>query len=609
MGDWNKNNTLLVFLLALVLVRLPLSIVQRTPFQPDESYQSLEPAHQLAFGYGHLTWEWRPNTKIPGVWWGWMGEGRLRGSLWVAFWAGIYWCLDILGLSEGNALIFFPKLIMAVLASICDSMTYTLASRLFNQSIARTALILSLSSLFYAHALTRPFVNSIETVLMVCALNFWPFPSARPQIQETISNDDPSGKSRPLATGIDFQERKRTRIALSLAAVDFIIRPTNAIFWIFLGGELLVRRWKEGKPKECGRLILESTFIGSIFLILSILLDTAIYPPADDATIPLTIPLLPFITHNLLLPTSHFYGLSSIHYHITQSLPILLFTATPFFLYSLLDVWKGRHGKTPLVLLGLAIWSIGVYSLLGHKEWRFLLPLLPVLHLMTSLKLAPILFRPSPSSSSHESTPESSSSPPKTTLNSRLFFFLTIPQIPLIVYLSCYHGAAQHEVIAHLRSQSQVESVGLLMPCHSTPWMSMLHRQDLEQDSWFLTCEPPLGTSARLHETMESIFYSSPSRYLLLYFPPSPVVSPRTFHTLRRLNPNIKPWPTHLAFFQTLLSAPNGEGDKVREILEERGFEQTWVSGWNGFDWAQDDERRRGGVVIWSRIKPVEDYS
>jgi len=29
------------------------------------------------------------------------------------------------------------------------------------------------------------------------------------------------------------------------------------------------------------------------------------------------------------------------------------------------------------------------------------------------------------------------------------------------------------------------------------------------------------------------------------------------------------------------------------------GYEEAWY-GWNGFDWAQDEEERRGGVRIWS---------
>jgi phosphatidylinositol glycan class B len=35
-----------------------------TFFNPDEYWQSLEPAHRMAFGYGHLTWEWAVGLRF-----------------------------------------------------------------------------------------------------------------------------------------------------------------------------------------------------------------------------------------------------------------------------------------------------------------------------------------------------------------------------------------------------------------------------------------------------------------------------------------------------------------------------------------------------------------
>lgn len=99
-----------VFLLALA-VRLPLALLQRTPFQPDETFQSLEPAYALVFGPGaaYLSWEWRWNPPAPealGARWGWLAEGRLRSSAWVAVWAAVFWVLQQLALDE--ALIVGP---------------------------------------------------------------------------------------------------------------------------------------------------------------------------------------------------------------------------------------------------------------------------------------------------------------------------------------------------------------------------------------------------------------------------------------------------------------------------------------------------------------------
>lgn len=55
-----RLRNVLVFCLAF---RAVLALVgQKTFFQPDEFYQSLEPAHRLVWGTGYETWEWRGSS-------------------------------------------------------------------------------------------------------------------------------------------------------------------------------------------------------------------------------------------------------------------------------------------------------------------------------------------------------------------------------------------------------------------------------------------------------------------------------------------------------------------------------------------------------------------
>ena len=46
-----------------VLFRLSSVLLVQTWFVPDEYWQSVEVAHYLAFGYGHLTWEWSQGIR------------------------------------------------------------------------------------------------------------------------------------------------------------------------------------------------------------------------------------------------------------------------------------------------------------------------------------------------------------------------------------------------------------------------------------------------------------------------------------------------------------------------------------------------------------------
>lgn len=77
-------------LLLALIYRSIFLIFPQTYFQPDEFWQSLEPAHNYVFGYGYLTWEWR---DLP-------DGGRLRGWLWPSFFIGVYRVLQWFGLDD-----------------------------------------------------------------------------------------------------------------------------------------------------------------------------------------------------------------------------------------------------------------------------------------------------------------------------------------------------------------------------------------------------------------------------------------------------------------------------------------------------------------------------
>ena len=50
-----------------VTTRVLIALATQTFFQPDEYYQSLEVAHHLVFGYGHITWEWLTQQPIRSI--------------------------------------------------------------------------------------------------------------------------------------------------------------------------------------------------------------------------------------------------------------------------------------------------------------------------------------------------------------------------------------------------------------------------------------------------------------------------------------------------------------------------------------------------------------
>ncbi|KAK7732755.1 glycosylphosphatidylinositol anchor biosynthesis [Botryosphaeria dothidea] len=114
-----------VFLLLLAL-RILNALTTRTFFQPDEYFQSLEPAWQMAFGEqgaAWITWEWK---------------NQLRSSLHPALFAGLFAGVSaISGICSvplalrAELLIAAPKITQAALAASTDYFTWRLAERAF----------------------------------------------------------------------------------------------------------------------------------------------------------------------------------------------------------------------------------------------------------------------------------------------------------------------------------------------------------------------------------------------------------------------------------------------------------------------------------------------
>ena len=74
-----------------LVIRVLVAFCTRTFFQPDEYFQSLEPAYHLVFGYGHLTWEW-------------LSPQPVRSIIYPALNVPIYWLLKTTRLSESEIL-------------------------------------------------------------------------------------------------------------------------------------------------------------------------------------------------------------------------------------------------------------------------------------------------------------------------------------------------------------------------------------------------------------------------------------------------------------------------------------------------------------------------
>jgi len=128
----SKHFLLVLFLIAL-LFRLAAARFPNV-VHPDEIFQTEEPAHRLAYGYGVVTWEWREGARswvfptfLAGImrttdWMGAHSAGYLRGVALIlslisltTVWFGFAWAKRASGIAA------------AIIASGCCAIWYQLA--------------------------------------------------------------------------------------------------------------------------------------------------------------------------------------------------------------------------------------------------------------------------------------------------------------------------------------------------------------------------------------------------------------------------------------------------------------------------------------------------
>ncbi|KAL8945722.1 MAG: hypothetical protein Q9222_007778 [Ikaeria aurantiellina] len=247
--------------LFLVAFRILNALSIRTFFQPDEYFQSLEPAWEIAFGADRgawITWEWK---------------NQLRSAIHPALFAGVYWLsaelstlLRLTPEYHAELLLAAPKVTQAVIAALGDYYTWKLGERVYGKSSkeAWAALFLTVTNPWQWFCSTRTLSNCLETTLTIVALHQWPWHwSVTATGDEAVDKyglreDQELEQAEELGKCVpeENEEGNGTRSmayrlcrCLLLAALACVLRPTNILIWICLASFTL---WKSSAS---GRLI------------------------------------------------------------------------------------------------------------------------------------------------------------------------------------------------------------------------------------------------------------------------------------------------------------------------------------------------------------------
>jgi phosphatidylinositol glycan class B len=342
--------------------------------------------------------------------------------------------------------------------------------------------------MFHVLSLSRSLSNSLETSLTTVALSYYPWTSG-----PGIAIDRYIAVCPHCSHTHVF--RSRVRLTLGFAALACAVRPTNAIIWVYLVGYLL---WQIRSSSRSFAAIIKDGVIIRFELILAstpaltisfsgvtlsglFALDSVYYGTP-------TFTPLNFLATNLS-NVSLFYGGNAWHYYLSQAIPILCTSALPFVLRQIWLTLRGRDSVALGTMLACITWTIGVYSFAGHKEWRFIHPLLPMLHVFATKSLHDM------SASANKTYVDDASKRPLA-LQRRLRITLLLT-LPISCYIALLYCSGPIQVMAFIRGLPREElrdgGVGFLMPCHSTPGHAYLHRKELAHGRlWALGCEPPL---------------------------------------------------------------------------------------------------------------------
>ena len=442
--------------LILILFRLSNAILCKTSFDPDEYWQALEVAHRRTFGYGYLTWEWHT---------------QLRSYMFPLMFECLY---RVLSLFEGwgfsrMLLVLCPRLVMAVLAYLTDVYTHKVCTLLFGKRTALTCLYLQITSWFLFYAITRTFINCLEVFLLTAIF----------YVCCTLLIEDYRGRIRS----------RELRFVIFLSLIGFICyqRPTAALVCAYL---YFVVAYLSNLHKT--RILVLSLTTSSVVSVVLCATDAILYGEV-------TLPLINFLILNVVHGIASLYGTHPFHWYITQCLPVFLLNNLPAFLIGTFSVLKNNL-RNPLSNKRVLILSIPVFVLLNlafltpvpHKEFRYLLPVLPFCHMLAARGIYTLKWY---------------SSNKLVSLIGKILILSPLLQLPVSIYFGFVHQRGAIRLMDYaLGHVTQENRVLFLMPCHSTPLYSHLHKNATLH---FLECSPPN------YEPVDraAVFYKDPARH------------------------------------------------------------------------------------------------
>ena len=474
----------------------------------------------MVFGTGHLTWEWSPHAQ-------------LRSAVHPSIFALFYWIAKQLGLDSRFVVAHLPRVLQAMLAAVGDLYVYKWSLKLFrSKPIAFWSLFCSCVSFFNFFCITRTFSNSAETVLTIVALYYWPTSfTAVPRSTKKNDNDPLQLYNKPYLNSDSWM------FALSFAAVAVMLRPTSVLVWLPLGVRSL---WLYDNLASRLTLCVCVLCVAFVTVVVWLCIDYYFYNE-------ITFVLWNFITFNVVNGLDKLYGSHPWHWYLSQGGWVVFGTQLPLCVCGMVLVLTSslsssktsssttttssttsktsgatqsrRQLQTMTVSMVLVVAVVvAALSCTAHKEFRFILPLLPIVNVWSGFGLDCIrvaMTEAKDNSRNNKNTNKVRSLRARQGVRDaplfmycqstcgkshRLFqlflFLLVLINVVVAAILSLIHQRGTIDVINYLATVEDtashpVTAIHFWTPCHATPYTSYLHRRSSVVRTKQLDCSPP----------------------------------------------------------------------------------------------------------------------
>ncbi|MHA1212327.1 MAG: phospholipid carrier-dependent glycosyltransferase [Candidatus Heimdallarchaeota archaeon] len=339
-----QNNwiILLIWLLA-VVVRILASAFSKGSMHPDEHYQSIEVVYYKIFGTGWIPWEFEEGVRS------WV----YPGIVYVIFKIMIFF-----GATNIETILIGVRLFSALCSMITVITAYYFGKLLFSRNVGIVATVFVSFWHDFIFWSTRTMTDSIAVNFVFLGAYFIVRYIVTSKRNNMISNDDrPKKRSEGILPGI------LSGFCFGLA---FMFKfPTVILAFPLLIWLMVKKYWKASSF-----LIIGLGFMVIIQGIIDVFTWGTFLHSAWG-----------YLDYNILSGQSAGHGVSP----FLSYLPLMFDAYGEFFLLFLLFIALGvNNKKINLMVFFLAIFLIGVFSFIGHKEYRFILPAMPFLVLFAA---------------------------------------------------------------------------------------------------------------------------------------------------------------------------------------------------------------------------------